>query len=232
MTDHSTPESDLIIAIDGPAGSGKSTTARLVARELQWRYLDTGAMYRAVTLLALRYGVDLTDEVPVAEVARDMHLVFDPTTERNRVVVNGEDVTDAIRAQEITRNVSRISAFRTVREAMVAKQKEIGAAGRIVAEGRDTTTVVFPSAAVKIYLQAEIEERARRRLLDYKKLGVETTVEEQVADLARRDKLDTERPVSPLRKADDAVVVDTTSCTIEEQVAQIVAVARERTVHA
>ncbi len=212
-----------IIAIDGPAGSGKSTTARLLAARLGYQYLDTGAMYRAVTLMALRGGIDPSDGPALSELAKKLNITFKTEADINRVFVDGEEVTDDIRTPEVTRHVSEVSAHKGVREAMVARQKELGRHGGIVAEGRDTTTVVFPDADVKVYLQASVEERAKRRVKDLARLGVETTFEEQVADIERRDAYDSGREHSPLTQAPDAHVVDTTDCTIEQQVEAILA---------
>jgi cytidylate kinase len=210
-----------IIAIDGPAGSGKSTTAKILAEKLGFVYLDTGAMYRALTYLSQKEKVAARDGIKLAQLAREMPLKFDPSTGENRVFIGIENITKKIRTPEITRVVSEISAHADVRRAMVEKQKSIGKNGSIVAEGRDTTTVVFPDADVKIYMDATVKERARRRALDMQRLGINTNQDEQEKEIIRRDKLDTERKHSPLTKANDAVVVDTTNITIEEQVRKI-----------
>lgn len=212
-----------VIALDGPAGSGKSTTARLLAARLRYNYLDTGAMYRALTVLALRRRILPSDGLLLKRLADEMHIRFETHADVNRIFVNEEDLTERIRTPEITRHVSEVSAHRGVREAMVAKQQELGRHGNIVAEGRDTTTVVFPDAHLKIYLDASLECRAQRRMLDLLKMGIETSLEEQENDLRRRDNFDSGRQHSPLRKADDAYVIDTTILTIEEQVDRIVA---------
>ncbi len=212
-----------VIALDGPAGSGKSTTARLLAARLHYNYLDTGAMYRALTVLALRRRILPSDGLLLKRLADEMHIRFETHADVNRIFVNEEDLTERIRTPEINRHVSEVSAHRGVREAMVAKQQELGKLGNIVAEGRDTTTVVFPDAHLKIYLDASLECRAQRRMLDLLKMGVETSLEEQENDLRRRDNFDSGRQHSPLRKADDAYVIDTTILTIEEQVDRIVA---------
>ncbi|UCD65219.1 MAG: (d)CMP kinase [Candidatus Zixiibacteriota bacterium] len=210
-----------MIAIDGPAGSGKSTTARMLAARLGYIYIDTGGMYRALTHLALKTGVPLGDGTALAAVATKVAIEFCTEADVNRVFINGEDVTEAIRSPEVTRHVSEVSAHREVREAMVAKQREMGKRGSIVAEGRDTATVVFTDADIKIYLNASVKERAGRRLLDMTKMGVSTTLEEQIADIKRRDDYDSNRKHSPLKKAVGAVTVDTTDMTIDGQVEYI-----------
>ncbi|MBK7140628.1 MAG: (d)CMP kinase [bacterium] len=222
MTTKSLPK-NCVIALDGPAGSGKSTTARLLAARLKYNYLDTGAMYRALTVLALRRRILPSDGLLLKRLADEMHIRFETHTDVNRIFVNDEDLTERIRTPEITRHVSEVSAHRGVREAMVAKQQELGRNGNIVAEGRDTTTVVFPDAHLKIYLDASLECRAQRRLLDLVKMGIETSLEEQESDLRRRDNFDSGRQHSPLRRAEDAHMIDTTILTIEEQVDRIVA---------
>ncbi len=212
-----------IIALDGPAGSGKSTTARLLAARLKYNYLDTGAMYRALTVLCLRRRILPSDGLLLKRLADEMKIRFETHTDVNRIFVNDEDLTERIRTPEVTRHVSEVSAHRGVREAMVAKQQELGKDGNIVAEGRDTTTVVFPNAHLKIYLDASLECRAQRRLLDLVKMGIETSLEEQESDLRRRDSFDSGRQHSPLRRAEDAHMIDTTILTIDEQVDRIVA---------
>lgn len=215
---------DKVVAIDGPAGSGKSTTARLVAAELNYSYLDTGAMYRALTHFALTNSIELSDGNALALIAEKLKIRFETAAEINRVFLGDEEVTDEIRTPEVTKAVSEISAHLGVRQAMVLKQQKIGQGGSVVAEGRDTTTVVFPEADVKIFLQATVHQRAQRRLIELAKAGVATTIEEQVADLERRDAYDTGRKHSPLTKAKDAYVIDTSDCTIEEQVERVLTI--------
>ncbi len=199
--------SDLVIAIDGPAGSGKSTVARAVAALLGWSFLDTGAMYRAVTCEAIFRGIDVHDEAAVAAVADSVTLTTLP-----RVSVNGRDVEDEIRSDEINEAVSVVAANPEVRASMVARQRELAAAQPLgtVVEGRDIATVVFPHAPVKIFLTASLEERARRR-------GDEGEV-----SVARRDEADSTRVASPLRQADDALVLDTTGRDVEDVAQEIV----------
>jgi len=211
-----------VIAIDGPAGSGKSTTARLLASQLGFVYLDTGAMYRAITWFALRNGLPIDDGKLLETVARKIKIEFEMDGDINRVYLNGADITEEIRTPEVTGAVSQVSAHPGVRKQMVKRQKEIGKKGNIVAEGRDTTSVVFPDADIKVYLDASIEERARRRLLELSRKGIGTSLEEQIADLERRDQFDSNREVSPLKKTRDSLVINTTNLTIEEQVDRII----------
>ncbi|HEY5010487.1 MAG TPA: (d)CMP kinase [Acidimicrobiales bacterium] len=200
--------SDLVIAIDGPAGSGKSTVARAVAALLGWSFLDTGAMYRAVTWEALERGLDVHDAAAVAALAADVRLTTLP-----RVTVNGRDVEDEIRSDGVNVAVSVVAANPEVRASMVERQREIAAAQPLgtVVEGRDITTVVFPHAPVKIFLTASLEERARRRGDD-----------EGEASVARRDEADSTRVASPLRQAEDALVLDTTGRDVEDVAQEIV----------
>jgi len=212
---------DKVIAIDGPAGSGKSTTAKILAARLGYKYLDTGAMYRALTWFGLNHGVEPTDGERLRLLAEQVSIEFETREDVNRVVINGQDVTSEIRGPEITAHVSQVSAHPGVRRAMVVKQQELGKGGNIVAEGRDTTTVVFPDADVKVYLDAAVQTRAERRLIDMARMGVSSTVDEQIADINRRDDFDSSRKHSPLTRAKDAYVIETTHKTIEEQVEAI-----------
>jgi len=211
-----------IITIDGPAGAGKSTTAKLVAEKLGFDYLDTGAMYRALTHFALQNDISPADGKKLAEAARKLRFEFDNRDGSNRILLDGIDVSKQIRTQEVTAHVSEVSAHKNVREAIVAKQQELGKRGSLVAEGRDTGTVVFPDADVKIYLDASIAERARRRLLELSKIGVSTSIEEQEAKIRRRDEYDSKRVHSPLMKAPGTFVVETTELSIEQQVDRII----------
>ena len=207
-----------LVAIDGPAGSGKSTVARAVAARLGLAYLDTGAMYRSVAWAALRHGVDPTDGAALARLANGLEIELD-----DRVVVDGVDATTEIRGPQVTAIVSAVSAHPAVRAAMVRRQRrwaEEGGGG--VIEGRDIGTVVFPHADLKVFLTASEEERARRRQRDERAADVDAVA----ADLARRDTLDSNRAASPLRSADDAIVIDTTARTVDDVVNQVVGLLR------
>ncbi len=216
-----------IIAIDGPAGSGKSTTAKLVAARLGYAYLDTGAMYRALTHYALENGVSTSDNVALGRLAETLPITFKTDSDLNRVFMAGQDVTNEIRTPEVTRHVSEVAAHKEVREAMVRQQMEMGKVGSIVAEGRDTTTVVFRDAHLKIYLDASVEERASRRLLELTHAGVATNLEELKKEIQRRDDYDSGREHSPLTRAPGVIVVDTTELTIEGQVEHILSLAKD-----
>ena len=210
-----------IIAIDGPASSGKSTTARLVAGRLGYLYLDTGAMYRAITLKALRAGVDLDDEKALEKLARDSTLRMNFENEQPMVFLNGEEVTSQIRSPEVSDSVSKVSAYPGVRGAMVALQREFAKEGGIVAEGRDIGTVVFPGAEVKIFLTCDLKERTKRRYLELASQGISRSPDEIRENLSKRDEIDSNRENSPLLEAEEAVVVDTTNLTIQEQVEEV-----------
>ena len=205
----------IVIAIDGPAGSGKSTAAKNLAKKLGITYLDTGAMYRAITFLALRSGV-ANNKKAVIEIARNVKLRLSFEDGKTRVFADGEEVTEQIRSAEVNSMVSEVSTIPEVRAEMVKIQKSIGEHGSIVAEGRDVTTVVFPAAEVKIYLTASIDERARRRFKEFQDKNADITIEEVKANLEKRDKIDSGREVSPLRKAEDAIEFDNTGLTPEQ----------------
>jgi len=213
------------ITIDGPVASGKSTIGYLLAQKLGYLYLDTGAMYRAVTWAALTRGVSVEDEAAVTALAEGLHIdITQPTADDGRqytVLADGEDVTWDIRRPEVDANVSVVSAYPGVRRAMVAQQRRIAAAGRVVMVGRDIGSVVLPDADLKLYLDATSQERARRRWLERRARGESVTYEEVLAMMLRRDEIDSHRAVSPLRVPDGAVVIDTTGLTIDEVLALI-----------
>ena len=221
----------MIVAIDGPSGAGKSTVAKAVAKELGFSCLDTGAMYRAIAWRALQDGVALDDEPTLGEIARTYDIAFghvegDPVP--RRVFIGDDEVTDAIRTAEIDRAVSPVSAAPAVREALLDQQRRIGNGGNYVVEGRDIGTVVFPDAAVKVFLTASDEERAHRRVRQNVDRGIGSIdYDEVLADLRRRDAADSSRATAPLRPADDAVHIDSTAHYIEEVIEQICTLARE-----
>ena len=211
-----------IIAIDGTAASGKSTTARKVAEYFRYRYIDTGAMYRAVTLKILQTGIDISDTSALAQLLKDITIDCKQKDGSIRVYVNRIDVTDEIRTLMVTEHVSAVSEVKQVRDTLVKKQRELGQGGDVVVEGRDIGTVVFPQADVKVFMDADIRERAKRRGIEFGDTGVETHTEELKDAILERDRWDSSRTHSPLRKASDAQVLDTTRLTIEEQVGVII----------
>jgi cytidylate kinase len=218
----------LVIGIDGPAGSGKSSTARLLAKTLGYRYLDTGAMYRAVALKMLERGIEPQDSRAIEELLREIRIEQKEENGKTLIFLDGNDVSEAIRTPEISLWVGPVSENLTVRRYLVALQREMGKKGGVVVEGRDIGTIVFPDAQLKIYLTADLNERARRRVRDLNAQGIVQTEGEVSQALAERDERDSTREHSPLQRASDAVVVDTTHLTLGEQVEQIVAMARQR----
>jgi cytidylate kinase len=221
----------MIIAIDGPAGSGKSTIAQIVAARLGFTYLDTGSMYRTVTLLALERRVLLDDGVALGALAAEAGIEFRPAAASGpiaggaaappRVFAQGQEVTAEIRTQPVTRNVSQVSAHPEVRVAMTRRQRQLAAAADVVMDGRDIGTVVCPGADVKVYLTASLEERARRRQAQLEALGIEIEAGSVRQDMETRDTYDSGRAVAPLCKAEDAVEMDTTRMTISEVVEEV-----------
>ena len=208
----------LIIAIDGPAGSGKSTSAKLIAKKLDYLYIDTGAMYRAITFHALENGA-IGDESRIVELARKCKIELRYNDDEVIVLLNNRNISKEIRSAEVNSNVSNVSKISDVRKLMVEKQREMAAKGSgVVMEGRDIGTVVFPNADVKIFLTAALDTRANRRANEYIENGSEVLVDDIKNNLSNRDKIDSSRNDSPLTKAPDAIEVDTTNVTIDEQV--------------
>ena len=208
-----------VIAIDGPAGSGKSTTARLLAARLGFLYLDTGAMYRSVTFAALERKIDLKNEHEIGNLAKSLDINLEPDKDGgNRIFLDGREVTTEIRTPLVDSNVSIVSTYRAVRESMVARQREIAEKGNVVAEGRDIATVVFPRADLKLFLIADLKTRAARRIRQLEELGIKSGIDDQMASLAARDKIDSGREISPLKKDPEAVELDTSGMTVTEQV--------------
>lgn len=217
------PPRQLVIAIDGPAGAGKSTVARKLAERLGYLYIDTGAMYRALTLKALRQQVDLADPSAIGRLAAPTQIRLEQTAPELRVWLDGTDVTADIRHNEVSRHVSTVAAVPAVREHMVRLQREMARRGGVVMDGRDIGSHVLPEADRKFYLDASLSERAARRRLELQARGQEVSQAELAAEIDRRDRLDSTRAVAPLRQAPDAIYVDTTGLTVDEVVNRILA---------
>lgn len=217
----------IVVAIDGPAGAGKSTIAKLAAEKLGYAYIDTGAMYRSVAWKFLQTGNPF-DEDFISGLSKTMLIDFKPEAKINRVFVDGTEVTDAIRTPEVTAIVSRVAAIGAVREAMVDQQRRMGEAGGVLMDGRDIGTVVFPNAQLKIFLTASVEERARRRYAEMVAKGQQVDLQQLQADIAERDKQDSERAISPLRQAEDALLLDTSDMGISEVTDRILQLVQER----
>ena len=211
----------IVIAIDGYSATGKSTTAKRVAEALDYIFVDTGAMYRAVTLYCLRNGIDVEKETPELLEALDeikLRFIYDPAAKRSNMHLNDENVEGEIRSMEVSRWVSEVAAIPVVRRAMVKQQQAMGEEPGVVLDGRDIGTVVFPNAELKIFMTASLEKRIQRRQLQMKLKGVQLGIDEIKENLQHRDHIDSTRSDSPLRRADDALVLDTTLMTINQQV--------------
>lgn len=216
----------IVIAIDGPAASGKSTTATRVAEILGYVHLDTGAMYRAITLGVLERRISLEDDQAIVDFACGSTVSFEGLGASPRVLLDGRDVTEDIRRQDVSKAVSRVSSIAGVREVMVRLQRSMAQTGGVVLDGRDIGTVVLPDADLKIFMVADVDERARRRTKDLAETGLTVEPRTVADELVRRDHLDSTRSVSPLRKADDAIELDTTGLSFDEQVEFIIEQAR------
>lgn len=216
------------IAIDGPAAAGKSTIAKKTAELLGYTYVDTGAMYRAITYKALQQNIDLQDEYKLTNLLKETSIELIPSPDGQLVFLDNVAVTEEIRSKEVTASVSAVAAHATLREEMVNRQTEMGKNGSIVMDGRDIGTHVLTNAELKIFMSASVEERARRRYLDNQNRGIETNLEELKREIALRDKLDSEREASPLIQADDAIFIDTTYLTVDEVSEKIMQLAKER----
>ncbi|MCK5457988.1 MAG: (d)CMP kinase [Melioribacteraceae bacterium] len=208
--------SKIIIAIDGPAGSGKSTIAKMVAERLNYTYLDTGAMYRAITYLALQKGI-VDDEKAVNELVEGLNVTLNFEDGLTHVFADDIELTEHIRTPEVNSKVSEIAAMPFVRKELVRMQQSMGRVGNVVAEGRDITTVVFPDADVKIYLDATVDVRAERRYKEFLAKGVSVSFEEVKENIKKRDRIDSGREASPLRVAENAIEVDTSNLTVDEE---------------
>jgi len=211
-----------IIAIDGPVAVGKSSVAKGLAHRLGYLYIDTGAMYRAVTLAAMREDLDLEDHQAVTDLARRLDIRLETSPEGLRVLCNGEDVSEAIRAPEVSRNTSPVSETAGVRERLVQLQRAMGRQGGVIMEGRDIGTVVFPDADFKFYLTADTDERSRRRHCELRQSDHAQDLEVVHRDLEERDRRDSTRAIAPLRRAEDAIEVDTTFLTLNQVIDKIV----------
>jgi cytidylate kinase len=218
----------LIIAIDGPSGSGKSTLGRMLARELGLLYIDTGSMYRAVALAVIESAVNEKDDVAVGSLAERIDIDLGGDPDSLRVLLNGKDVTDRVRAEDVTHVSSIVSTIPAVRRALVRRQRELGKRGAVM-NGRDIGTVVFPDADVKFYLDADIRERAERRLAEEREVNPAATYEQTLSDITERDRRDTTRADSPLIAAEDAIIVDSTGMAIDDVFAKMMTIVQERT---
>ena len=216
------------IAIDGPAGAGKSTIAKIVAETLQFTYIDTGAMYRAVTYKALNENIQLHDAKSIETMLQNTTITLKPSEQGQIVFVDGQNVSEAIRSNEVTANVSEVAAHANIREILVSMQQKLAADGGVVMDGRDIATHVLKDAELKIFMSATVEERARRRFLDNERRGIPSTFATLQQEIALRDKLDSEREASPLIQAEDALFLDTTHLTIEEAAQEIIELAQQK----
>ncbi len=208
----------MIIAIDGPAGAGKSTISKLVAKKLNINYIDTGAMYRAVTYKCLSNGIDINNEEEVIKIAKNSEIDF----KDNNIYLDSKIINEEIRTREVSSNVSQVAKIKEVRFLMVDVQREIGKRNSVILDGRDIGSYVFPNADYKFFLVATPEERGKRRYKELVEKGYETTIDEIIKDIKKRDEIDSNREFAPLKKADDAIEIDTTGLNIEEVVEKVI----------
>ncbi|MFT8324572.1 (d)CMP kinase [Oenococcus sicerae] len=218
----------LQVAIDGPAGSGKSTVAKIIAKNFAFIYIDTGAMYRAVTLYAKINQIDYENEEQLSEQVATISLTFVPADPVQRVILDGRDVTEAIRSEEITNNVSLVSSYKKIREEMTERQRQMTEGASVVMDGRDIGTTVLPKAQVKFFLVASVEKRAARRFKENQTKGFRVSLEELKDEIILRDYKDSHRLISPLKKASDAVTIDTSCLSIDQVVEKISEIIKTR----
>lgn len=217
-----------IVGIDGPAGSGKGTVTKKVANELELINIDTGSTYRCVALEVLNKQVSLDDKEKIIEIAKNINIDIKPNKDGDKVYLNGEDVTFKIRSKEVSQIVSPVSSIKEVRLEMVKMQRKLAEGKNVIMEGRDICTYVFPNADIKIYLDASIEERAKRRFKENQEKGIEMTYEEVYENIKLRDETDKSKEIGALKIAEDSIVIDTTSLTIEEVVEKIISIIRQK----
>ncbi len=228
MTIQATQTQIPVITIDGPSGAGKGTIAQLLASKLGFHILDSGSLYRLTALASLNDQIALEDEAAISEVAAQLDVVFKPTDEGLQILLRGEDVSEAIRAEDIGMRASRVAAISAVRDALLQRQRDFMLAPGLVADGRDMGTTVFPDARLKVFMTASAEERAERRYKQLKAKGINANIAALVADLKARDEQDANRAVSPLKPADDAILLDTTEMSIQQVTEKLLELARQR----
>lgn len=214
---------NFIVAVDGPAGSGKSTISKKIAEKLSLTYLDTGAMYRMITYYIIKHNIDIDNMAVIEEILNTLKIDI----KEDKFFLNDNDITEEIRGLEVTSNVSKVAAVKIVREKLVDLQRRISMGKKVILDGRDIGTVVFPNADLKIFLNASPSERAKRRLKDFQDKGIEHSYQEVLDEIIKRDKMDSERDESPLKKAEDAVEIDTSTMTIEEVSNKIISLINE-----